>query len=902
MSEVTFTQRYKQGRDQDDCPAHRRRDFASDRNQSASGSAGIAGSRQKARKEVTLLSRLFVLVAIALIPAIAIQAYNEFQLRRARQVEVQNQALNLAELAAAEQRQIIQGMHQALIALSELPAIKAKDTEGCTAYLARIMRRYPGFISFIVVDTNGDAFCDTNNGYKRSTAAGRPYFADVLKTGKFTVGEFAIGRQTGRRVLHFALPFYGDDARLGGVVIAALGLDWLANSIAQQDVPPGAALAIMDRNGTYLARYPDNARFVGRRISEDNDRKPDHRSTVNITDLDGVERIVGYSILHDGGLVIAFGLDKARAFTEIQHGTQRGIFLIALSTALVLSLTSLGARRFIHRPLGQLVDAANQWRLGELARRVDVEGTSEIVRVADAFNTMADALERREHELSEAKERAEEAAARITMIFESTTDSVLIVDGDWRVSYLNGPASESVAHGRDIIGMPLSEAFPVVADLEALKKMQEATSERRPFYIEMYCRRMKAWYTINAFPSSHGLAIFLRDITDHKQTVEAHRLVEEQLHQSQKMEAVGQLTGGVAHDFNNLLTVISANLELIEDAADVGKIRQYAAAARRSVHRGTKLTTQLLAFSRGQALKPELVNANRLLSEFQGIIRQAVGNGCEVELLLDEELWTCRVDPSLLETALLNLALNARDAMPNGGVLQIETRNIVQDKSSMSGCPPGSYVRLSVADTGCGMTPDVRDRVFEPFFTTKDVGKGTGLGLSMVYGFVRQSGGHIAINSAPGVGTTIDLYLPKAVQAGEALPACTQPQAIPTGTERILLVEDNEDLLEATAAMLTTCGYRVSCARNGMDALRILQSGQGFELLLSDIVMPNGMSGVELAREARKLRKDIRILLASGYAADVLERHNAVGEFPIVEKPFRLADLARRLRSMLREA
>ena len=854
------------------------------------------------RKEVTLLSRLFVLVAVALIPTIAIQAYNEFQLRRARQIEVQAQALNLAELAAAEQRQIVMGMHQALIALSELPAIKAKDTEGCNAYLTRIKRRYPGFISFIMVDTNGDAFCDTNTDFRRSTAAGRPYFAEVMKSGKFTIGEFAVGRQTGRNVLHFALPFYGDDGQLGGVAIAALSLDWLAGSIARQEVPPGAAVAIMDRNGTYLARYPDNARFVGRRIPGDNDHKADQRGTADIVDLDGVERIVGYSVLHDGALVIVFGLDKARAFTAIQHGTQRGVFLIVLSAALVLILTSLGARRFIHRPLGELVDAANQWRLGDLERRVEVEGTSEIVRVAEAFNTMADALERREHELSEAKEKAEDAAARITMIFESTTDSVVLIDRDWRITYLNGPASTTVAEGRDIVGMPLSEAFPVTNYPGALEKVREAASEQRPAYLEVACRQTKVWYGINAFPSSQGLAIFVRDITDHKQALEARRLMEEQLHQSQKMEAVGQLTGGVAHDFNNLLTVISANLELIDDVADIGKIRQYAAAARRSVHRGTKLTTQLLAFSRGQALKPELVNANQLLFEFQGLIRQAVGNVCEVELQLAEGLWMCHVDPSLLETALLNLALNARDAMPDGGVLEIETRNVVQDESSASGCPPGSYVRLSVSDNGSGMTADVRDRVFEPFFTTKDIGKGTGLGLSMVYGFVRQSGGHIVIDSAPGTGTTIDLYLPRAAQAREADPESAQPRSVPTGTERILIVEDNEDLLEATSAMLATCGYQITSARNGTEALRILQSDQEFELLLSDVVMPNGISGVELAREARKLRKDMKILLASGYAADVLERHNAVGEFPLVEKPFRLADLARRLHAMLHEA
>jgi CheY-like chemotaxis protein len=199
------------------------------------------------------------------------------------------------------------------------------------------------------------------------------------------------------------------------------------------------------------------------------------------------------------------------------------------------------------------------------------------------------------------------------------------------------------------------------------------------------------------------------------------------------------------------------------------------------------------------------------------------------------------------------------------------------------------------------MTPEVRDRVFEPFFTTKDVGKGTGLGLSMVYGFVRQSGGHIAINSAPGAGTTVALYLPKASQAPKTEPERIQSQSVPTGTEQILVVEDNEDLLEVTSATLTTFGYDVTCARNGTEALQILRSGQRFALLFSDIVMPNGINGVELAREARRLSKDIKILLTSGYAANVLERHNAVGEFPIVEKPFSPTEVARRLRTILSE-
>src|SRR5258708_7709081 len=270
---------------------------------------------------------------------------------------------------------------------------------------------------------------------------------------------------TDRKTVQFALPFYGDDGRVGGVIVGGLGVDWLVDYIARKGVPEGAALAITDRNGTYLARYPHNDRFIGTKMPGDKYLKMDDRGAVDILDIDGVERIEGYSALRtdSGALVVSFGLNKAQAFAEIQNHTQRGILLIALSTSLVLVLTWLGARRFIHRPLGQLVDAANQWRLGEFARRVDIRGNSELARVAHAFNTMAEELEHREHELSEAKEKAEEAAARITLIFGGTTDGVLIVDWNWPIGYVNGPASAQPAEDRDVIGMTLFEPFPAAA-------------------------------------------------------------------------------------------------------------------------------------------------------------------------------------------------------------------------------------------------------------------------------------------------------------------------------------------------------------------------------------------------------------------------------------------------------
>ena len=852
-----------------------------------------------------ILWRLLALVAVALLPAIAIQAYNEFDLRGARQVEVQTQALSLAKLAAEEQQQIIQGIRQVLIVLSELPAIRSKDSSACNESLAGLKSRFPGFLTFVVTDVNGQPFCDSNGNRKPVSVARRPYFAEVLKSRAFTVGEFSIGLSVPRKVIQFALPFDGDDGQISGVIIAALGLDWLADNIAQKGVPAGDAVAITDRNSTYLARYPDNGRFVGQKpFAGGEEPKRRQGTAADLFDVDGVERIVGFSSLGpaSGGLLVSVGINKTKAFAQIQHRTHRGILLISLSAMTVLILTLLGAQRFIHRPLGLLVGAANQWRLGDYARRLNIRDKSEIAWVADAFNTMADALERRERELSDAKEKAEDAAARITMVFESTTDSVVITDRHWRISFLNQRARTAFGEGRELIGMDLQEALPDAFDTKMIDWFRAAMSNRRPVSFEIQLPRRGVWYAINAFPSGEGLAIFLRDITAHKNAVEARQLIEEQLHQSQKMEAVGQLTGGIAHDFNNLLAVISANLQLVERAAKDGEVLRFVTSARRATDRGARLTAQLLAFSRQQVLKPKLVNASELISGFYGLIRQAVGQGCEVQLHTDERLWFCQVDPALLETAVLNLALNGRDAMPDGGVLEIATRNVVLDEGAVGGCPPGSYVTLSVTDTGHGMSPEVRDRIFEPFFTTKEVGKGTGLGLSMVYGFVRQSNGHVTVESTPHSGTTIALFLPKATQ--ESLPEeeADQTPAMPGGSERILLVEDDEDLLEAMSATLSDFGYRVVCARNGTEALRILDSGQEFDLLFSDIAMPNGPNGIELAGEARRRSKEIKILLTSGYAKDVLARHTALGEFPIMQKPFQISDLAKRVRSVLQGA
>lgn len=849
-----------------------------------------------------------MLVAVALLPAIAIQSYNQFDLHRLRQGEVQQHALSLAKLAAAQQQQVVEGIHQVLIALAELPAIKARDPEACSKYLLATKQRYPAFLAFIAVDMNGQSFCTT--GGKSVTVGGRADFVKATKTGQFAVGEFSIGVLTGSKLIPFALPIYDDKGDMAGAIITALNLNWLAKFMVQMDVPPGAAIAIRDRNGTYLARYPDNDQFVGRKIHDDHYFRLDHSGTIDTLDVDSVERIVGYSALESdaGGLVVTVGLDKTRAFSQIQRSTRLGILLIVLSTSVVLALTWFGARRFIQHPLRQLVDAANQWRVSDYTRRVEIrDKRSEIARVGEAFNLMADALADRTRELSDAKkkaddarEKAEKAATRITTIFESMTDCVLIVDPDWNITYLNERAKVRLSGEHDLMGMNLCECFPDVIDPEIGARFHEAISERRLASFETLY--LDVWYDVQAFQSGEGIAVLFRDITEHKHAVEARHLIEERLHQSQKMEAVGQLTGGVAHDFNNLLMVISGNLELIENrAADEDGVRELLAVARKAADRGASLIAQLLAFSRRQKLNPKAVQADALIRDFQRLIHRAVGEGCEVKLAAGDQLWACHVDPAQLQTALLNLTLNARDAMPNGGTLTIEVRNISLDEDAVVGVASGSYIRLSVRDTGRGMAPETLDRAFEPFFTTKEVGRGTGLGLSMVYGFVRQSGGHVTIDSVLGVGTTVNLYLPSTTDPLDIETVATPIKDVPTGSGRILVVEDDEDVLNVTSEMLTLLGYQVASARNARDAMLLLKSEHRFDLLFSDIVMPQGITGVELAREAKRLCNGIKILLTSGYVEDVLRQHGAMENFSIIGKPFSRAQLAQHLQLVMGE-
>jgi PAS domain S-box-containing protein len=375
------------------------------------------------------------------------------------------------------------------------------------------------------------------------------------------------------------------------------------------------------------------------------------------------------------------------------------------------------------------------------------------------------------------------------------------------------------------------------------------------------------------------------------------RGIEEKLRQAQKMEAIGQLTGGIAHDFNNLLTVIIGNLELVlQDAPVVARQGDRVRSAMAAAERGAGLTHRLLAFARQQPLSPVSMDLNETVRGMRTLLARTLGEQIEIELATAGELWHCVADPSQIENAILNLAINARDAMPNGGKLTIETANawLDEDGAAAAELTPGQYVMISVTDNGTGMTDEVKRKAFEPFFTTKDVGKGSGLGLAMIYGFAKQSGGHVKIYSEIGLGTSVKIYLPRSY----AQPRRAEPEAeageLPQGRGQVVLVvEDDESVRRLAVTLLGDLGYRVVEAASGAAALALAEGQPRIDLLFTDVALPGGIDGRHLSEALARKRPGLRTLFMSGYSANAIIHHGRLDPgVQLLQKPFRKRDLA----------
>jgi PAS domain S-box-containing protein len=503
--------------------------------------------------------------------------------------------------------------------------------------------------------------------------------------------------------------------------------------------------------------------------------------------------------------------------------------------------------------------------------------------------------------------RLRDQQARLEGILANTTDGIITIDESGIIESANPAAAQMFGRAEDELvgrnvqsllgGSPRDETgaflrgFLVPDGADPAAASHQIDGRRRDgkvFPLE---------YGIGAL-SLHGRRFFICTLRD----MSERRATEEQLRQLQKMEAVGQLSGGIAHDFNNLLTVILGNAELLMDERDAPASRRSTLEIiRAAAERGAGLTQQLLAYSRRQSLRATSFDLNNLVGGMDELLSRSLGETIEIRTDLAADLWPVMADPSQVESALLNLAVNARDAMPEGGALTIETANVALDDVRNRSVRAGDYVMLAITDNGTGMEPDVAARAFEPFFTTKEVGKGTGLGLSMVYGFARQSGGDAVIESEPGRGTTVRLYLPRALaMADEAAPSGAAI-ARSAGGETILVVEDDDMVRHTVVIQLGSLGYRVIEAANGPQALAKIAEAHGpVDLLFTDMVMPRGMNGRQLAEAARHLIPSLRVLYTSGYDRNAIDADGqADGSLDMLGKPYQMGELARMVRKIL---
>ena len=534
----------------------------------------------------------------------------------------------------------------------------------------------------------------------------------------------------------------------------------------------------------------------------------------------------------------------------------------------------------------------------------------EIQVLARGFNDMLAALQSRDAKLRMNEERLSLALLGSGLgmwDWELSNDEIFF---DLKASTLLGFRPSK---GAEAFGFEIGQVHP--DDYSRLRDVHASCLSGRTGVFEVECRVPAGgdewrWVEIGGKVVARDdsgapirVAGTLQDVNERKQQQAERSRLEAQLLHAQKVESLGHLTGGIAHDFNNLLSIITGNLQLLERSAN-DEQTELVQPALTAALRGGELTACLLAYSRRQSLEPRIVDLNALLLETAVLLDRALGELIEVKTILHESLWRINIDPGQLENAVMNLVINSRDAMPDGGALTIESSNVTLNSRDVKRQPmakPGDYVLLAISDTGVGTAPDVLEKAFDPFFTTKDVGKGTGLGLSMVWGFVDQSGGHVEIDSEPGHGTCVRIFLPRTYAALSEDDAISDAEVVEGGDEIILVVDDDDAVRTIAAVLLRDYGYDVLEAHDASAALEILEERDDIDLLFTDVMMP-GVRGPVLAEMARKLRPDICVLFASGYTESaVMYRGTLVDNALLLVKPYDREELAQRIRYALSE-
>jgi signal transduction histidine kinase/ActR/RegA family two-component response regulator/HAMP domain-containing protein len=930
---------------------------------------------------------LFAIILLALAPALMLVLRTHAEQSQAVRQRSYEDARRLVHLAALDQDRVLDGTRQLLTALAQLPEVRGEQWDNCTKLFGELFERYEGYTNMGVADQNGDVMCAAIPNEQRVNITDREYFQRTMATQAFSVGKYQIGRTSRQPNLGSGYPVFDNEGAVKAVAWASRDLSWMNQHAAAVSLPPGAAVTVLDSDGTVLARQPNPEAWVGSTMAD----APLIRTiiqrgqgTETLPGLDGVPRIYAFSDLASTGgtAFISVGLSEATVAAEADRLLEDNLLGLAAAAVMALLLAGIGGELFLMRRVRRLTRVAERLRAGDLTARVGgSRPRDELSQLASTLDSMTEALAERTDNLSrtnarlqeELAERARNAEERAHLIgqlelrgnelearfrelaliheisqsmlktsdlsafLEASLDRIMPLGPyDIGVIRLLDASRQRVEHlvsrgYRDPVNIPgigamagdrssranfrslafdRAQAMPDLAAGEGYRSFKREgicslvsvpirTADEMLGFFNVGTRTLRDFAEpevrlLDSIGAQLGVAAQKARFYDEL------RRSEEQLRQAQKMEAVGVLAGGIAHDFNNLLTAISGFSELLLADPEPGTRRAYLEEIIKAGQRATALTSQLLAFSRLQLLQPEVLDLNQVIDDMDLLLRRVIGEDIDVVMVADPNLSTVRADPGQIAQVLMNLAANARDAMPTGGTLTIATTNVELDESTDGVLQPGSYVRLSVSDSGNGMDAATLQRIFEPFYTTKERGKGTGLGLATVYGIIKQSGGDIQVQSQLGQGTIFSMYLPAYGAIAEPVSAELSP--LPAqGSETILLVEDEDPVRRLVEQLLATAGYTVFTASHGAEALEVAaqQDSRGIDLLLTDIVMP-GMSGRELAVQLTSRRPEVRVLYMSGYTPDVAIRHGVLeASVAYLQKPFAPGDLLQKVREVL---
>lgn len=859
-----------------------------------------------------LRALLFVTALIVALPAATIIVYSGFQARNVAIQDAMLEADHLADEITSLQRSFAMGTEQLISTLAQLPDVQGHDASRVHALLEKIKGLNAQYTNLLVADATGHVWAQATKG-PSFNVSDRVYFQRALQSRGLVTGEYIVSRASGRSTFNFAQQFGGVGGKPAGIVIAGIDLDAFRNMVNFDNLPPGANYVLLDHRGIVLTRAFDPDRIAGHAYFPERYRQmvegPD-RGTWTGDSMTGGIRHVSYRKLRLQGdpepyLYVLAGIPELVGRQAADRALLGSIAMLMPFLLLAALLAWLVGERSIVQPIRLLRLASMKVAAGDLDSRVaGIVRYGELGSLARTFDEMTRQLAERERDKT-----ASDLLYR--QLFEVESDALLLMDqARGRILQANTAARRLLGFSQDeLLNMDYSVLASnpegsinalVLGHGQALTETEFCHRDGQPIPCEVAA-------TYFAVGGESVVLIALRDLRARRESEALQASLQDQLLQSQKMESVGRLAGGIAHDFNNLLCVINGHSELIAERPDTPeRVRKDLELVRQAGESAAGLTHQLLAFSRKQIQRPRILDLNHLVVDFDRMLRRILGADIKLRTHLEPAPWHVRADPGQIEQVIINLVVNARDAMPQGGSITVETANVVLDETYTRNhklVEPGEYVLLAISDTGTGMTAETLAHIYEPFFTTKPEGKGTGLGLSTVFGIVVQSGGHVSAYSEPGMGTTFKIYLPREMQDVSPVERQLISQPALAVSATVLVAEDSDGVRNLISETLGARGIHVLEARTGNEAVRLAQSFvKDIHLLVTDVVMP-GMGGRELAERLEELRPSMPVLYISGYTEDAILNHGMMdASIDFLEKPFTPRALVEKVAEMLARA